>query len=461
MSNLEEENITTPEIRPSSIDAKGYRNWIYPQELKGWFYQHRQWVGYGLILFYLVMPWIHFHGMPAIQLNVEDRQFILFGQIYWPQDVKYLMFVLAIASIALFFFTALAGRLWCGWACPQTIFMEFVFRPIEKLLEGPRNQRIALDRAPWTWNKIWRKGVKHLIFLFISAIIANTFLAYFVGMDEVLAWMRHSPKENEGEFIFMFVNLAIFYFDFSWFREQFCIIACPYARFQSALVDEQTFQVTYDPKRGEPRGHLGKVKGDCIDCGACVRVCPTGIDIRNGTQMECIGCARCIDACDQMMEKVKRPKGLVRYDSLARMSAESSSLVRPRTIIYAVLLLSLILSFFWVLAHRSLVEFTVIRPPGDPYTILPDGKVSNHFVLRLINKDLTDHTVDVHLDDDTEGELIVPFRPFHIKANSDAHLDLFVNIPQGKLLRGKYPAHLIINDSFQVKETIVQVIGPQ
>ena len=455
----------TPEGHaPSSLytlDEHGKRLWVYPQKIQGFFTRRRGLVSAFLILFYLLVPWIKVDGLPAIQLNILERQFILLGHIFWPQDVKYLVFILLGAALSLFFFTALAGRLWCGWACPQTVFLEFIFHRIETWIEGDRNQRMALDRAPLSVEKVLKKGFKHLIFLAFASLIANTFLAYFVGVENVLDWMTGPPSAHWTAFIFMMANLVLFYFDFAWFREQFCTVLCPYARFQSALADEQTLQVSYDERRGEPRGKLGKSEGDCVDCGACVRVCPTGIDIRNGTQLECIGCARCIDACDDIMRKVDKPEGLVRYDSLSRMMNQDQPLFRGRVLIYGILLIGLTIGFVWSITARPLVEVTILRNPGEPYSILPDGRVSNHLSLRIVNKGREPRLVSFELEKPTDAELVVPVQPFHLKANSLQRMEVFVMVPQDKMPEGKLPVKLKMYSREEVADPDVILLGPQ
>ncbi len=448
--------------RPSTMDQTGKRLWIYPQAVAGFFTHRREWVSYFLVVVYLLIPWLRYDGLPLVQLNITERQFIILGNIYWPHDVKYLVFVLILAGISLFFFTALAGRLWCGWACPQTVFLEFIFRKVETWIEGDRNKRMALDRAPWTSQKLIKKASKHAVFLLFSAIVANTFLAYFVGTENVLVWMTQAPTEHWVAFLVMAANLGVFYFNFAWFREQFCTILCPYARFQSALTDEHTLQVTYDFTRGEPRGKKGKVAGDCIDCGACVRVCPTGIDIRNGNQLECIGCARCIDACDLIMDKVKRPRHLIRYDSEARLNKKTTTLMRPRVLIYAVLLVVLVSGFFWAVSHRPLVEFNVLRSPGNPYIILQNGDVSNHLSLRLVNKDRQSHNISFRLEGLDEAQLVVPVQPFLLPANTIRRLEIFINVPVAALSDGKHPVVLkLYSDEMEVAQSDAYVLGPQ
>ncbi|MBF0276578.1 MAG: cytochrome c oxidase accessory protein CcoG [SAR324 cluster bacterium] len=447
--------------RPVTMDASGQRNWLYPQKVTGYFSKRREWVSWALLLFYLAVPWVRIDGLPALKLDIVEQHFIIWGTTYWPQDVKYLVFVLIGAAILLFFVTSLAGRLWCGWACPQTVFLEFVFHRIENLIEGDRNKRIALDKGPWNAVKIGKKLLKHAIFLAVGFVIANTFLAYFKSTEEVLEWIGRPPYENWGAFLFMLANFVVFYLNFAWFREQFCTILCPYARFQSALVDKHTLQVTYDYNRGEPRGKVKKAEGDCIDCKACIRVCPTGIDIRNGVQLECIGCTNCIDACDNIMERINKPKGLIRYSSEAQMEDQQQRLIRPRVVIYASFLVILSIGFFWSLAVRPLVEFTIIRAPGEPYTLLEGKTVSNHLSLRLLNKDQVDHNITVKVSGAEDARLIVPVQPFPLPANSLKRMELFVNIPQANMPSGKQAITLLLfSDDREIAESSTFILGP-
>ena len=444
-----------------NIDATGKRHRIYPQDITGKFTRIRTKLAYLLILIYLLPPWLKINGLPVIQLNIPDRQFVLFGSIFWPQDVQYLVFIFILAGLFLFFITALLGRVWCGWACPQTIFLEFVLRRIEYWIEGNRTDQIKLDKSPWTPSKFTKKAIKHLLFLLVAAVVSNMFLAYFTGVDSLLQWISSPPWENWTAFLFMLFFLFAFYFDLAHFQEQYCILVCPYARFQSALIDSQTIQVMYDPRRGEPRGRRSKVTGDCIDCSACIRACPTGIDIRNGSQLECIGCTRCIDACDRIMTRIKKPKGLIRYESELGLAGEKPSVMRPRIIIYILILTIITGSFFWVLSNRPLVEYQLIKPKGVPFTLISQNQVSNHFSLRLINKDLKQHRIRLAQQGGEDVSLIVPISPYTLKANSTYRLAFFMIVPRDKLSAGrlKIPLQVFIDDVAQENIELV-FIGP-
>ncbi len=458
-----QKNIQKPRVPKSlyNIDSKGKRHRINPQDITGKFTRIRKWIAYFLIIIYLLPPWLKIDGLPVILLNIPDRQFILFGSIFWPQDVQYLVFIFILAGLFLFFMTALLGRVWCGWACPQTVFLEFVLRRIEYWIEGNRTDQIKLDKSPWTVSKISKKTTKHLLFLLVAALVSNTFLAYFTGVETLLQWISRPPWENWTAFLFMLFFLSLFYFDLAHFQEQYCTLVCPYARFQSALTDSQTIQVMYDTFRGEPRGRRSKVEGDCVDCSACIRACPTGIDIRNGSQLECIGCARCIDACDRIMTRIKKPKGLVRYESEDGLKGKKSPIIRSRIVVYAIFLVILSTCFTWVLLTRPLVEYQLIRPKGDPYSVLSQNQISNHFSLRLINKDLKQHQVRLaHLGDE-DTKLIVPISPYKMKPNSTYQLAFFLIVAKGRIPNGhiKIPLQVFIDD---VEKGIIELefLGP-
>jgi cytochrome c oxidase accessory protein FixG len=430
----------------TTLDAQGNRKWVYPAAISGVFMRARGIVAYVLIAILFALPWIRIGGMPAILLQIEERRFILFGHVFWPQDMFYLALLLLGFALCLFFFTALAGRVWCGWACPQTVFLEGVFRRVEEWIEGDHHERKRLDEGPWTAAKVGKKALKHGVFLVFAALVSNTFLAYFVGTDRLQHWVTGPPAEHWTAFLIMAFTLGVFYFDFAWFREQFCVLVCPYARFQAVLTDAHTVQVGYDGVRGEPRGRLGTTRGDCIDCHKCVVVCPTGIDIRDGFQLECIGCARCIDACDSIMTRIGKPTGLIRYDSLSRLGGAATRILRPRVIVYSLLLAGVIAALFIGLGVRPLVDLTVVRPAGEPFTLLPGGLISNHFTVRLINRADQDRAFRLAILGQDRAQLITALNPAPVKAGEQVRLEAFINIPRGAIHSGMLPLKVQVYD---------------
>ncbi len=381
----------------TTIREDGSRFFLHPADVRGFFQRHRKWTGLFLIGIYLALPWINIGGYPAVFLDVGGRRFHLFGYILAFQDAWLLFFAITGLGFSLFFVTALLGRIFCGWACPQTVFLEHVYRPIERLIEGDAVKRRKLDASPWTAEKIIKRSIKQVAFVLVSAIISHLFLAYFVSIPELWAMMHHAPSEHWGAFLFVFLFTAVNYFNFSWFREQLCIVICPYGRLQSALTDDNTMVIGYDEKRGEPRGKATDPNaGHCIDCNRCVQVCPTGIDIRQGLQLECIGCAACIDACDEIMTKLDRPKGLVRYDSLNGLDGKKTKWVRPRTILYSILLVAGMSVATFALSTVQPASLSVTRITGAPY-IVSDDAVRNQFLVRVVNKSEQDKgfTVEV------------------------------------------------------------------
>ncbi|MFY8020277.1 MAG: cytochrome c oxidase accessory protein CcoG, partial [Bacteroidia bacterium] len=329
----------------ANVDRKGKRLWIFPKKPKGNFYNYRTWFSWFLMGLMFSGPFLKLNGKPLLLLNVLERKFIIFGMVFWPQDLN--LFALLMLTFVLFIilFTVVFGRVWCGWACPQTIFMEMLFRKIEYLIEGDANQQKKLAEADYDFNKIWRKGLKHLLFWLMSFIIANTFLAYIISLDELWLMVEDGPAAHLGKFMALALFTTVFYFVFARLRELVCIFICPYGRLQGLMLDKNSIVVAYDFVRGEPRGKVDKSdptrKGDCIDCKLCVNVCPTGIDIRNGTQLECVNCTACIDACDEVMVKINKPKGLVRFDSLNGITLGKKFTFNPRNIAYSVVLVGL------------------------------------------------------------------------------------------------------------------------
>ena len=332
--------VDSPEEVLTTLTKEGKRRWIYPTLSEGRFLRWRGIVAWTLIAIYLALPIIHINGKPAVLLDLINREFAIFGATFYPTDTLLLMLLFIGTLVAIVLISALLGRVWCGWGCPQTVYLEFVFRPIERFFEGTENRRKRRDEGPLTFDKAWRKIVKWGAFTAVSLLLAHSLVAYFVGWDRLLTWMTEPPTEHWGYFVMMAVTTGLILFDFGYFREQMCTITCPYARFQSVLLDPDSLIVSYDPERGEPRGRGKKREnlGDCIDCFACVRTCPTGIDIRDGLQMECIACTQCIDACDDIMDKMGFEPGLIRYTSEHELEGKKTRWLRPRTAIYSLLL---------------------------------------------------------------------------------------------------------------------------
>jgi cytochrome c oxidase accessory protein FixG len=392
----------------ATIDQKGKRVWIFPTIPKGKLYEARKWVSYACLLILFGLPFIKVNGNPLIMLNVLERKFIIFGLIFWPQD--FFLFGLSMLTFVVFIvlFTSVFGRLWCGWTCPQTIFMEMVFRRIEYWIEGDANEQKSLRNAPWTGDKIMKKFGKHFTFFTISFLIANTFLAYIISWDELYKIITSPVSEHTGGFIAIMVFSGVFYGVFAHFREQVCLVVCPYGRLQGVLLDKNSIVVAYDYVRGEPRKPIRKNEerraGDCIDCKACVRVCPTGIDIRNGTQLECINCTACIDACDHIMESVDLPKGLIRYASEDGIARKEKLRFTTRIALYSALLLVLLSGLGVGIAMRSDTETTILRTPGMLFQKQQDGRISNLYNFKVVNKTTEEFPVTFKLEN-KKGEI--------------------------------------------------------
>mgnify|MGYP006289356819 CR=1 FL=1 len=385
----------------STIDEEGKRKWVFPKKPKGRFTKMRTWVSYFLLAFLFLAPFVRIGGQPLLQFNLLERKFILFGQIFWPQDFH--LFVLSMITLVIFItlFTVVYGRLFCGWVCPQTIFMEHVFRRIEYWIDGDWKAQMRLKKAAWTKEKVRKRVLKHAIFFAISFLIANTFLAYIIGSDALIDIITDPPSEHAGGLAAITIFSGVFYGVFAFFREQVCTTVCPYGRLQGVLLDRQSVVVAYDYERGETRGKIRKNenrdevgKGDCIDCGHCVHVCPTGIDIRNGTQLECINCTACIDACDEMMEAVNLPKGLIRYASEEQIQTRKPFKLSGRAKAYTVVLALLIGVVVTLLATRTEVEAIILRTPGMLYQTNEDGSISNLYNYKIVNKTNRDLELD-------------------------------------------------------------------
>jgi cytochrome c oxidase accessory protein FixG len=370
----------------SSIQTDGSHKKPEPADVRGRFTTARRIVYVVLIGIWAVLPWVKLHGAPALFLDVERRRFFVFGETFNAQDLWLTFFLVTGVGFGLVYATAILGRVWCGWACPQTVFLEGLFRPIERIVNGPRAQRMKRRAGAWTLDRTWRAVVTHAAYLVAAFFVAHVFLAYFTSVPALLAMMRRSPAQHPEAFAWMLAVTGLFYVNYAFFREQMCVVLCPYGRLQSVLLDDDSLVVGYDEKRGEPRGKKGKTTGDCVDCRRCVVVCPTGIDIRNGLQLDCIACTACIDACDEVMVSLDRAPGLVRYDSLRGLRGEKRRIVRPRLAFYTVLLVCGMVAA--ALATRAHTEFeaNLVRLPGAPFT-KEDGVVRNAFEIHLVNKE--------------------------------------------------------------------------
>jgi cytochrome c oxidase accessory protein FixG len=379
-----------------TINEEGKRAWIFPKKPSGKFYTYRKYVSYVLLIFLLAAPFVKINGNQFLMFNVLERRFNIFGFPFWPQDFHLFVISMIIGVIFIALFTVAFGRIFCGWMCPQTIFMEMVFRRIEYWIDGDRGAQIKLDRQPWNAEKIKKRTLKGLIFFIISFLIANVFLAYLIGSDKLMSYIIDGPFKHWSTLISLLIFTAVFYFVFAWFREQVCIIACPYGRMQGVLLDNKSIVVAYDHKRGEAEKGRKKWRknedrealghGDCIDCFQCVNVCPTGIDIRNGTQLECVNCTACIDECDTIMEKVNLPKGLIRYASEDEITKKEKFKFSPRLKGYTAVLFILIGVLAGMLFLRNDLEANILRLPGQLYEHKEGDIISNVYTYKLMNK---------------------------------------------------------------------------
>jgi cytochrome c oxidase accessory protein FixG len=422
----------------SSLRADGSRAFVYPADVSGRFVRARRLVFFALVALWAALPWIPIGGHPAIFLDIEHRNFFLFGATFNAQDIWLFFFVLTGTAFSLLYVTAVAGRVFCGWACPQTVFLEGIYRPIERLTEGPREKRIKLAKAPWGIEKILRRSAKHLLFLATSVLVAHVFVAYFVSLPRLYAMVRSNPGAHPEAFGWAMGVTALFYGNFAWAREQVCLIICPYGRLQSVLTDPDSITIGYDEKRGEPRGKAGSEgAGDCVDCKRCVVVCPTAIDIREGMQLDCVGCTQCIDACDEIMDKLGRPRGLVRYDSLNGLAGKPRRFLRPRLLFYtAMMLLGAAVATF---AFRKHVDFeaNLLRQPGLPY-VMEGGTVRNSFTIHVVNKRSGPEAFTIEPEPMPGVTFVVPLGRVELASFASATAPVFVSI-DGREPRADFP----------------------
>jgi cytochrome c oxidase accessory protein FixG len=451
----------------ATVDKSGKRIWIYPKKPSGKFYSWRKLLSYFLLVLLFGLPWIKYKGEPFVLLNILERKFIIFGTYFSPQDFHLFGIGMLIMMLFIVLFTVIFGRLFCGWVCPQTIFMEMVFRRLEYWIEGDFNQQKKLNAAPWTTDKLFKKGIKHLIFLIIAVLIGNTFLAYLIGMDEVLQIVSEPISQHLSGFIAMMIFSVVFYLVFAFLREQVCTTICPYGRLQGVLLDQKSLAVQYDYIRGEPRGKIKKnapedsTKGDCIDCKLCIKVCPTGIDIRDGIQLECVNCTACIDACDEVMDKVDRPRGLIRIDSLDGIANGVRNIFNKRSMAYSAVLLVLIALESFLFMNRSQVEVLVLHTPGTIFQERTEGIISNLYNYQLINKtgevfELEFRMVNI----DGTLEIIGGEKPKTVP-NGVSEGALFINIPKETLQTRTTKIELeVYNDDVLIDRVSTKFLGP-
>jgi len=450
----------------ATINEEGNRAWIFAKKPKGKLYTKRTVLSIIYLLVFFLLPFIKVDGDPLFLANIPERKFILFGAIFWPQDL--FLFVIGMLTFIVFIvvFTVVFGRLFCGWACPQTIFMEMVFRKIEYWIEGDASHQKALSKQKWDTEKIIKKTSKVSAFFIVSFIIANTFLAYIISMDDVLALYKQGLAQNLGTFISLLIFTTVFFFVYLWFREQVCIVVCPYGRLQGVLLDRNSIMVAYDYIRGESRGKFKKnevrTKGDCIDCSQCVKVCHVGMDIRNGTQLECTNCTACIDACDFMMEGVGLPKGLIRFDSENGIANKQKLKISPRIIAYSTVMLLLLGILVMLIVSRTDVETTVMRTPGLLYQEQPDNCISNLYNIKLINKTHAQLPVTLKIESENGYIKMVGKEILHVEKENVAGGSFFIILNKNQIKNRKTKLLIGVYSNGRKIETIkTNFLGPQ
>lgn len=447
-----------------TIDEEGKRAWIFPKKPSGRLYEYRKYVSYFLLALLFTAPFIKINGNQFLMFNVLERRFNIFGLPFWPQDFHLFVISMIIGVIFVALFTVAFGRIFCGWMCPQTIFMEMVFRRIEYWIDGDRGAQIKLDRQPWNAEKIRKRALKWMVFFLISFLIANVFLAYLIGSDRLIQYIVGGPLQNIGTLFSLLVFTAVFYFVFAWFREQVCIIACPYGRMQGVLLDNKSIVVAYDHQRGEAENGRKKFRknedrkalgfGDCIDCFQCVNVCPTGIDIRNGTQLECVNCTACIDECNTIMEKVNLPKDLIRYASEDEILKKEKFRFTTRLKGYTAVLTILTGVFIGMLLLRNDLEASILRLPGQLYEHKEGNVISNVYTYKLINKTTEDiENVNFKLLSHKGTVELVRHMDFKVPAQKLAEGTLFIEINNSAIKSDKEKVKIGVFSGNELIET--------
>ncbi|WP_291967747.1 cytochrome c oxidase accessory protein CcoG [Maribacter sp.] len=447
-----------------TIKEDGKRAWVFPKKPSGKLYEYRKYVSYVLLIFLIASPFVKINGNQFLMFNVLERRFNIFGFPFYPQDFHLFVISMIIGVVFIALFTVAFGRIFCGWMCPQTIFMEMVFRRIEYWIDGDRGAQIKLDRQEWNAEKIRKRVLKWFIFFIISFIIANVFLAYLIGSDRLIQYITDGPAQHVSTMVSLLIFTGVFYFVFAWFREQVCIIACPYGRMQGVLLDNKSIVVAYDHKRGEAENGRKKWRknedreamghGDCIDCFQCVNVCPTGIDIRNGTQLECVNCTACIDECDTIMEKVNLPKGLIRYASEDEITKKEKFKFTPRLKGYTAVLVILTGVLVGMMFLRNDLEANILRLPGQLYEHKEGNIISNVYTYKLLNK-TTETVEDVHFElISPKGEIkLVRNENFDVEPEALAEGTLFIEINQSALSGDKNNLKIGVYSNDELIET--------
>jgi cytochrome c oxidase accessory protein FixG len=449
----------------SIVSKEGSRVWVYSKKPKGKFYNARTWVSIFLLLFLFVTPFIKIGGHLFLLFNFVERKFIIFSLAFGPHDFH--LFGLAVIAFIVFIilFTAVFGRVFCGWICPQTVLMELVFRKIEYWLEGDAIEQKRLNASPWTGKKIAKKYTKYAIFFIISFVISNFLLAYIIGIDDLWKIVTDPPSEHITGLISMLAFTSLFYWIFAWFREQACILVCPYGRLQGVLLDPNSVVIAYDYVRGEPRGKLRKyeerTQGDCVACNQCVEVCPTGIDIRNGTQLECVNCTACIDACDAVMDKVKKPRGLIRFASENNIKNKLKFRITPRIIGYSSLLVLLLVVLTILMFNRSDIDVNILRAPGMLYQEQPNNMLSNLYNIKIVNKTFDEVSIDVKLEN-IEGEIkLVGKEKIKIEPSGILEGKFLVMLPEDEIKVMNTPLRIgVYRDNRKIDEIKTSFLGP-
>ncbi len=453
--------------RIATVDARGKRNWVYAQKPEGKLFRIRTWVSWGFFALFFALPFIKMNGRPFFQFNIPDAKFIIFGKIFWPQDFFIFGITMVTFIIFIVLFTAAFGRLFCGWVCPQTVFMEMLFRKVEYLIEGDAAKQRLLNNAPWTGKKIRIKLAKHTAFFLLAFLISNFFLAYIIGMDELKKIITEPVGEHLPGFLSILVFAGVFYGVYAYFREQVCTVVCPYGRLQGVLLDRNSMIVAYDYKRGEPRAKYKKENkpgietGDCIDCFQCVKVCPTGIDIRHGTQMECVGCTACIDACNKMMEAVNRPPGLIRYASENGIAEGKHLRYTGRMKFYTVLLISLAALLTYLFVTRKDVGGTIVRAPGQLYQERGTDSLSNLYIIKVVNKTLADIPLTLRLENVPGRVIEAEGKEILVKKEDIGKGSFFIVLPNSYIHKRKTPVRVGIYERDKKITTIsTNFMGP-